>query len=325
LPERKSYDHTMSSPAVRIGSRGSKLALRQAAMLRERLIKAHPDLAAPGAIDSVIIRTTGDKVTDRPLAEIGGKGLFIKELEEALQDGRVDLAVHSLKDVPAFLPEGFAIAVHLPREDARDALIARSGVASLAALPPHATVGTSSPRRQAQLLHLRPDLAIVPLRGNVDTRLAKLAGGAADATILALAGLKRLGRESEASAILAPAEMLPAATQGIIAVEIREDDARMRSVLAPINHRATALCASAERALLETLNGDCKTPIAALATLDGNRIALDAMLLSPDGKICHRLSRSTTTSRARELGRELGAALIEIAGQGFAGIAGRAS
>lgn len=310
----------MTSPALRIGSRGSKLALRQADMLRERLVAAHPELAVAGAIENVVIHTTGDRVTDRSLAEIGGKGLFIKELEEALRDRRIDLAVHSLKDVPAFLPEGFSLAAHLPREDASDALIAR-GARSLAELPRGASVGTSSPRRQAQLLNLRPDLAIVPLRGNVDTRLAKIADGAADATILALAGLKRLGRESEASAVLSAAEMLPAATQGIIAVEIRDDDARSRTLLAAINHRPTALCASAERALLETLNGDCRTPIAALATLDGNRIALDAMVLSPDGKICHRLARSTTTSRARELGRELGAALLELAGPGFFGTA----
>jgi hydroxymethylbilane synthase len=320
LAHRKSYDHAMAPPALRIGSRGSKLALRQAELLRERLVAAHPEWAVPSAIESVVIRTTGDKVTDRPLAEIGGKGVFIKELEEALADQRIDLAVHSLKDVPAFLPQGFALAAHLPREDARDALIARDGAASLAALPRGASVGTSSPRRQAQLLNLRPDLSIVPLRGNVDTRLAKIAAGAADATILALAGLKRIGRENEASAILSAAEMLPAATQGIIAIEIREHDARMRSLLAPIDHQATAICAGAERALLETLKGDCRTPIAALATLDGNRITLDAMLLSPDGTICHRAQHSTTTSRARELGREIGAALIEKAGPGFAGI-----
>jgi hydroxymethylbilane synthase len=320
LRRAKSYDFSMTSSVLRIGSRGSKLALRQAEMLRERLIKAHPTLAEPGAIETVVIRTTGDKVTDRPLAEIGGKGLFIKELEEALSDRRIDLAVHSLKDVPAFLPSGFSLAAHLPREDARDALIARGGATSLAALPQGASVGTSSPRRQAQLLNLRPDLKIVPLRGNVDTRLAKIAEGAADATILALAGMKRIGRDSEATAILSTTEMLPAATQGIIAIEIRDDDSRLRSLLAPINHQPTAICAHAERALLETLNGDCRTPVGALATLDGNRIALDAMLLSPDGKICYRLGRSTTTSCARDLGHEIGAALVEQAGVVFAGI-----
>ena len=317
MADASAYDLRMTSPALRIGSRGSKLALRQAEELRARMVAAHPELAAPDAIESVVIRTTGDRVTDRPLAEIGGKGLFIKELEEALSDRRIDLAIHSLKDVPAFLPQGFAIAAHLPREDARDALIARGGTASLAALAQGASVGTSSPRRQAQLLHLRPDLKIVPLRGNVDTRLAKIAGGDADATILALAGLKRLGREAEASAVLSTAEMLPAATQGVIAIEIRDDDAHARSLLAAIDHRPTAICAAAERALLETLNGDCHTPIAALAALDGNRIALDAMLLSPDGKICHRLARSTTTSRARDLGREIGEALLAMAGPGF--------
>lgn len=311
----------MAPPALRIGSRGSKLALRQADMLRATIVAAHPDLAAPEAIEIVVIRTTGDRVTDRPLAEIGGKGLFIKELEEALQDRRIDLAVHSLKDVPALLPTGFALAAHLPRDDARDALISRERVSSLAALPEGASVGTSSPRRRAQLLNLRPDFRIVPLRGNVDTRIAKIADGVADATVLALAGLKRLGRESEASTVISTAEMLPAATQGIIAVEIRDDDARARSLLAAIDHRPTAICASAERALLETLNGDCRTPVAALASLDGNRIALDAMVLSPDGRKCPRIARSSTTSRARELGHEIGAALIELAGRDLFGTA----
>jgi len=250
------------------------------------------------------------------LADFGGKGLFTKELEEALKERRIDLAIHSLKDVPAFLPDGLTIACHLPREDARDALIAPRA-RTLNDLPRGASVGTSSPRRQAQLLHARPDLRIIPLRGNVDTRLAKIAAGAADATVLALAGLKRLGRENEATAILSPEEMLPAATQGVIGVEIRADDNNARTLLAAIDHRPTAICASAERALLEVLDGACRTPIAALATLDGNRIKLDAMVLSPDGRQCHRLDRSTTTSRARELGQETGAALRDMAGANF--------
>lgn len=306
----------MTPPLLRIGSRGSKLALRQAAELCDRLKKAHPELAAPGALETVVIRTTGDQVTDRSLADIGGKGLFTKELEEALKDRRIDLAVHSLKDMPAPLPDGLGIACHLPREDARDALIAPKA-RTLKELPPGASVGTSSPRRQAQLLRLRPDLRIMPLRGNVDTRIGKIASGAADATVLALAGLKRLGRESEATAILSPEEMLPAAAQGIIAIEIRADDGKARSALAAIDHRPTAICASAERALLEALDGTCRTPIAALATLDGNRITLDAMVLSPDGRLCHRLNRSTTTSRARDLGRETGEALRAMAGAPF--------
>jgi hydroxymethylbilane synthase len=306
----------MALPLLRVGSRGSKLALRQAAELCERLRAAHPDLAAPGALETVVIRTSGDRITDRPLADIGGKGLFTKELEEALKERRIDLAIHSLKDVPAFLPDGLTIACHLPREDARDALIAPRA-RTLNDLPQGASVGTSSPRRQAQLLHVRPDLRIIPLRGNVDTRLAKIAAGAADATVLALAGLKRLGREHEATAILSPEEMLPAATQGVIAVEIRADNNTARTLLATIDHRPTAICASAERALLEVLDGTCRTPIAALATLDGDRIKLDAMVLSPDGRVCHRLERSTTTSRARELGQETGAALRAMAGPKF--------
>lgn len=310
----------MASPLLRIGTRGSKLALRQAAELCERLGKAHPALAAPGALETIIIRTTGDRITDRPLADIGGKGLFTKELEEALAQQRIDLAVHSLKDMPAPVAAGLAIACHLPREDVREALIAPRA-RSIKDLPPGAAIGTSSPRRQAQLLHARPDLRIVPLRGNVETRIAKIAAGTADATVLALAGLKRLGCESEATAILSPEDMLPAATQGIIAVEIRADDDKTRTILAAIDHRPTAICATAERALLETLEGNCRTPIAALATLDGNRLALDAMVLSPDGQVCHRLSRSTTTSRARDLGREIGEALRAMAGPRFFDVA----
>lgn len=306
----------MTSPLLRIGTRGSKLALRQAAELCTRLGRAHPALALPDALETVVIRTTGDRVTDRPLAAIGGKGLFTKEIEEALAQGRIDLAVHSLKDMPTLLPEGLALACHLPREDPRDALIA-PGFASLADLPQGAAVGTSSIRRQAQLLHARPDLAILPLRGNVDTRLAKIESGAAAATVLALAGLKRLGREAEATAILSPEIMLPAPAQGVIAIEIRSDDDRARSLLAPVDHRPTALCAIAERALLEALDGSCRTPIAANARLDGNRITLDALVISPDGKICHRLARSTTTSRARELGHETGEALRALAGPRF--------
>ncbi len=310
----------MAPPLLRIGTRGSKLALRQAVELADRLAKAHPELAAPGAIETIVIRTSGDREAERNLADIGGKGLFTKELEEALLDGRVDLAVHSMKDMPTQTPDGLAIAAHLPREDSRDALIARDAT-TLKDLPPGATVGTSSIRRKAQLLNLRPDLTIVPFRGNVDTRLARIARGEAAATMLALAGLKRLGREAEASAIFSTDEILPAPAQGIIAIEIREKDVRARSLLAAIDHRPTAICAAAERALLAALDGSCRTPIAALARLDGNHIALDAMVISPDGRVTHRLDRSTTTSRARDLGHELGMALRELAGPNFFGTA----
>lgn len=306
----------MASPLLRIGTRGSKLALRQAAELRARLGKAHAELAAPGTVETVVIRTSGDRITDRPLADIGGKGLFTKEIEVALKERRIDLAVHSLKDVPTVLPDGLAIAGHLPREDARDALIAPKA-RSLRNLPAGAVIGTSSLRRQAQLLHARPDIRVAPLRGNVETRIAKIEAGEADATILALAGLKRLGREGEATAVLSPEEMLPAPAQGIIAVEIRAEDGHTRDLLAAIDHRPTAICACCERALLEALDGSCRTPIGALATLQGNHIFLDALVISRDGRVCHRLAHSTTTSRARELGQEIGEALRAMAGPNF--------
>lgn len=306
----------MASPLLRIGTRGSKLALRQAAELRDRLAKAHPEFAAPDAVETVVIRTSGDRITDRPLADIGGKGLFTKEIEEALKERQIDLAVHSLKDMPTVLPDGLAIAGHLPREDARDALIAPK-THSLKDLPIGAVIGTSSLRRQAQLLHMRPDIKIAPLRGNVETRIAKIEAGEADATVLALAGLKRLGREGDATVVLSPEEMLPAPAQGVIGVEIRAEDDRARTLLAAIDHHPTAICARCERALLEALDGSCRTPIGALATFQGNRIALDALVISPDGRVCHRLTRSTTTSRARELGREIGEALRAMAGPHF--------
>jgi hydroxymethylbilane synthase len=306
----------MATPLLRIGTRGSRLALAQAAELCARLQRAHPELAAAGAVETVVIRTTGDQITDRPLLEIGGKGLFTKEIEEALIDGRIDLAVHSMKDMPTVLPDGLAIAGHLPREDARDVLIAPKA-GTLRDLPPGASVGTSSLRRQAQLLHARPDLKIVPLRGNVETRIRKIEGGEADATVLALAGLKRLGRDADPIAILSLEDMLPAPAQGVIAVEIRADDSRARSLLAAIDHRPTALCATAERALLAALDGSCRTPIAAFASVQDNRIALDALVISPDGRVCHRLNAATTTSRARELGRETGDKLRALAGPQF--------
>ncbi|MCB9949069.1 MAG: hydroxymethylbilane synthase, partial [Rhodospirillaceae bacterium] len=205
---------------LRIGTRGSPLALAQAQELRDRLAAAWPELAPPDAVEIVVIRTTGDKVTDRPLADIGGKGLFTKEIDEAQLAGTITLAAHSAKDLPTWLPEGLEIACYLPREDVRDALIARTA-GGIDALPAGAVVGTGSLRRQAQLLARRPDLKAVPIRGNVATRLAKVAGGTVDATFLALAGLKRLGNAHVATGVLEPDEMLPAAGQGAIAVTAR--------------------------------------------------------------------------------------------------------
>ncbi|MEX1205160.1 MAG: hydroxymethylbilane synthase [Dongiaceae bacterium] len=292
---------------LRIGTRGSPLALAQANELARRLAAAHPDLPAP---EIVVIKTTGDRVQDRTLAEVGGKGLFTKEIEEALIGGRIDLAVHSMKDLPTWLPDGLAIGCLLPREDPRDALFARRGD-SIATLPQGAVAGTSSLRRQAQLLALRPDLRVVPLRGNVGTRLKKLASGEIDATLLALAGLRRLGLADRATAVLAPEEMLPAVAQGAIGVEIRADDDAARDLLAPLDDRDTGLRVAAERACLAELDGSCHTPIAALAELEtgGDGLRLRALIALPDGSVVHRDERRGPATQAAALGRAAGAAL----------------
>ncbi|MSO70224.1 MAG: hydroxymethylbilane synthase [Alphaproteobacteria bacterium] len=305
-----------TAPHLRIGTRGSPLALAQAHEVRNRLIAAHPDLAAPGAIAIEVIRTTGDAMTDRPLAEIGGKGLFTKEIEEALIERRIDLAVHSMKDVPTALPAGLVIDCVLPREDPRDALIA-TGVKSLADLPRGARIGTASLRRQAQLLRARPDFTMVMLRGNVETRVRKVRDGMADATLLALAGLKRLDALHHVAAVLEPEAMLPAVAQGAIGIERRLDDRRVAALLAPINHKKSLIRITAERALLAALEGDCRTPIAALAEIDGNQLRLRALLATPDGRACHRAERRAPLADAARLGHELGEALKAEAGPGF--------
>ncbi|SMF66910.1 hydroxymethylbilane synthase [Azospirillum oryzae] len=296
----------MTTHPLRIGTRGSPLALAQAHETRDRLIAAHPHLAAPGAIEIVVFKTTGDRILDRTLAEAGGKGLFTKELEEALFDGRADLAVHSMKDVPTQLPDGLEIATLLPREDPRDAFFARSG-GGLADLPAGAVVGTAGLRRQAQVLELRPDLKIFPLRGNVQTRLSKLDAGEVDATLLALAGLRRLGLTDRITAVLEPETMLPAVAQGAIGIEIRSDDDATRALLAPLNCAETMVRVTAERALLAALDGSCRTPIAALAMLDGDDLHLRAKVLSTDGRIIFRAERRGKAAEAESLGAAAGA------------------
>src|SRR5258708_2146656 len=289
----------MSQPLLRIGTRGSALALAQAAELGARVAQAHAELAAPGAIETVAIRTTGDRLGDRALAALGGKGLFTKELEEALLAGAIDCAVHSAKDLPSLLPQGLSLTCHLPREDPRDAFFSLKA-ASLAALPSGAVVGTSSPRRRAQVLHARPDLRIVPLRGNVDTRLTKLAAGVVDATLLAVAGVKRLGLADRITRIMPSEEILPAVAQGAIGIESRDDDARIRRYLDAIDHRPTAACVTAERALMAALEGSCRTPMAAPAELGpGAGIAPRAPIIRPDG--AERL-RAAGPGRAAEAG-----------------------
>jgi hydroxymethylbilane synthase len=306
----------MATPILRLGTRGSPLALAQAAELRQWLAAAHEELGPDRAVETVVIRTSGDRIADRPLADEGGKALFTKEIEEALLAGAIDIAVHSLKDMPTLLPEGLAIACHLPREDARDAFIAPKA-GSLAQLPHGASLATSSPRRQALALHARPDLRIVPLRGNVETRLAKLARGQADATILALAGLRRLGLADHVTTIIPVDEMLPAAGQGAIGAEIRANDSRMRDVLKRIDDKATAACVTAERAVLAALGGDCRTPIAAFATYAAGRLALEALIIRPDGTALHRTRRAGTLAEAAALGTAAGEELLGMAGPGF--------
>jgi hydroxymethylbilane synthase len=261
-------------PPFRLGTRGSPLALAQAHIVQAALRAAHGIIA-----EIVVIRTTGDKVQDRALAEIGGKALWTKELDRALLDGEIDCAVHSMKDVETFRPGRIAIAAILPRADVRDRLV---GAESIEALKQGAIVGTASPRRAAQLKRLRPDIETVLFRGNVDTRLAKLAAGEADATLLAAAGLERLGRHDVGHA-LPTNVMLPAPAQGAVGIEIRADDSRARTLIAVIDDPQSHACILAERALLAALKADCHSPVAALATLEGAILTIEAELLSEDG------------------------------------------
>jgi hydroxymethylbilane synthase len=304
------------SRPLRIGTRGSAMALFQAGLVRDRLLAAHAELAAANAVEIVPIRTTGDRVLTRQLAEIGGKGLFTKEIEEALLDRRIDLAVHSLKDMETHLPAGLEIGCVLPRDDPRDVVVSRSG-AALAALPHGARIGTASLRRRAQLLRLRADLTILPIRGNVGTRLDKLASGEVDALVLALCGLERLGKTALALEILPPEQMLPAVGQGALALECRPEDGELRQLLAPLHDPASAACVAAERAMLAALDGSCRTPIAGLATIDGDQLTLDALLLTPDGDAERRGRTQGAISEAVALGRELGERLRRGAGSEF--------
>jgi hydroxymethylbilane synthase len=306
----------MSSRPLRIGTRGSPMALCQTALVRDRLVAAHPELAAAGAVEIVTIRTTGDRVQDRRLAEIGGKGLFTKEIEEALFAGRIDLAVHSLKDVETWLPDGLEIACVLPRDDPRDAFLSMQA-SNLAALPEGARFGTASLRRQAQLLRRRPDLTVVPIRGNVNTRIRKLEAGEVDAIVLALCGLERLGEAARATEILSREIMLPAVGQGALAIECRAGDEGLRRLLEALHDPGSAACVTAERAMLAALDGSCRTPIAGLAELDGDRLVLEGLLLKPDGSAEIRGRCGGGIGEAESLGTELGGELRHRAGPGF--------
>ena len=270
---------TLSSP-LRIGTRGSPLALAQANQTRDRLLAIH-DLSGD-AVEIHVIKTSGDAILDRPLSEAGGKGLFTKELDTALMMGGIDIAVHSAKDLPTFLPDAIAIAGYLPREDVRDVWISPVA-ATPRALPQGAVVGTASLRRGAMLKRIRPDLEIALLRGNVQTRLRKLAEGECAGTLLALAGLKRLDLADRATAVLPIEEFLPAAGQGAIGITARADDAAVAAMLAPILCAPTGVALAAERAFLAALDGSCRTPIGAHAVADGDRVSLRGLVLRPDG------------------------------------------
>ena len=300
---------------LRIGTRGSPLALVQAEAVRTALV-VHTEIETIDQIEIVPIRTTGDRIKDRGLLEIGGKGLFTKEIEEALIDHRIDLAVHSSKDMPAAIPDGLVMDHYLEREDPRDAWLA-AGRLAVEDIPAGAKIGTGSLRRAAQILRLRPDLNIALIRGNLDTRIAKLKAGEVAATLLAVAGLKRLGRIEAATSIFEPDQMVPAAGQGAIGVETRRGDGATEALIGQINHLATRAEVRAERACLAALHGDCRTPVGILARFNEGGLALRGRLLSPDGSQCFEAALSGPADDAESLGCALGEALLEQAGSDF--------
>ncbi|MBL4750410.1 MAG: hydroxymethylbilane synthase [Amylibacter sp.] len=304
----------MTQPTFKIGTRGSPLALAQAYETRTRLMAAH-DLPE-NRFEVVVIKTTGDRIQDRPLGEIGGKGLFTKEIEEALLDGSIDLAVHSMKDMPVEQPAGLVLDCYLPREDVRDAFVSLK-YKSIADLPKGAKLGSSSLRRRAQILHMRPDINVVEFRGNVQTRLRKLDEGVADATFLAMAGLNRLGNAHIAQSAVDVDEILPAVAQGAIGIERHADNADIHAMLSAIADKDTATRLAAERAFLQALDGSCQTPIAGLATLDGDQLTLRGQILRTDGsdQVSGEITGAAPDGPA--LGCKLAADLLEKSGGDF--------
>ncbi len=282
---------------IRIGTRGSKLALRQSEWIKAQLEAHHEGIQ----VDLIKIKTTGDKILDTPLSKIGGKGLFVKEIEEALLSNRIDVAVHSMKDVPAELPDPLMLSTFPPRENPADALIAR-GNRSLSELPKGARVGTSSLRRGAQLLHIRPDLTLIPLRGNVDTRLGKLKAGELEAVILAAAGLNRLGLASVITHTISFDQLLPAVGQGALGLEVRRDDESIIGALDFLNHPDTRTAVTAERAFLKTLEGGCQVPIAGFAEIHGNTLSFEGLVAELDGSKIYREALTGHPDDAAKIG-----------------------
>ena len=295
--------------SIRIGTRGSALALQQTQVVVELLNTAWPDVT----VEIVRLKTTGDKILDVPLAKIGAKGLFVKEIEEALLDGRIDWAVHSVKDLPSELPAGLTVAVIAAREDPRDALVARGGL-TLATLPENARIGTSSLRRSAQLRHWRPDLTIVPIRGNVDTRLRKLESEGLDGIVVAAAGLMRMGWEARISELIPPEVCLPAVGQGAIGVEMRSDDAAARALFQPLTSAATQAAVSAERSFLAHLQGGCQVPVAAWASVEDDKVFLRGVISTVDGGTQLRGERWGALEAPDRLGAELAEELLRHGG-----------
>lgn len=290
---------------IRIATRKSLLALRQSEEVAERLRRVHPDLD----VVLVPLSTRGDEVLDRSLSEIGGKGVFLKELERAMLDGEADIAVHSLKDVPAETPPEFELAAYLPRADWSDWWLTRDGLTP-DEMAPGSRVGTSSLRRKSQILAMHPRLEVVPVRGNVQTRLAKLDNGEIDALILAAAGFERLGIERAHRLKLCPPEFLPAPGQGVIVIQCRRDDARLKSLVQPLNCPRTTVQVQAERAVVAELGGDCRMPLAALATVTGNKVRIEARLASPDGTDVINAVAEGDIGEAENLGKNVARHLI---------------
>jgi hydroxymethylbilane synthase len=304
----------MQTKPFRIGTRGSPLALAQAAETRARLMAAH---ALPEEMfEIVVLSTTGDRIVDRPLSEIGGKGLFTLELEEQLLSGELDFAVHSSKDMPTVLPEALHISAYLPREDIRDAVIGRTAP-TVMALPDGATVGTASLRRQALIRRMRPDIQVTIFRGSVGTRLRKLNEGHVDATLLAYAGLKRLARQEVATELLDPYDFPPAPAQGAICIESRIGDARIDALLEAVNDRPTYDAVTCERGFLAALDGSCRTPIGGFALCEGDQLKFSGLILTPDGRHEHAIEVEGKRNDAAALGMQAGAAVRAAAGPGF--------
>jgi len=303
---------------LRIGTRGSPLALAQAYETRRRLIEEFPELEADGAIEICVMKTQGDMILDKSLMELGGKGLFTKELDTALLGDEVDICVHSMKDVPTWLPDGTVLPCNLPREETNDAFItAENKIKTIADLPDGSVIGTASLRRQAQLLSQNPTLKCVNFRGNVQTRLRKLDDGVVDATLLAIAGLKRMDMQDCATAVLDWGEMLPAVAQGAIGIQCRSDDERSLKYIDPLNCMDTHVCVNCERAFLEALDGNCKTPIAGQAQIIDGKIVFKGLIAMPDGSLKFETEATGEIGDAVEIGKKAGEDLKAQAGDKF--------